>query len=343
MPRPPYPLLLAGLAALLLATVVTAAGLGFMQIPAREVLAIVLDRLSGGGGSGLDPIHQTVVLDVRLPRVITAALVGGGLAMAGAIFQAILLNPLADPYTLGVSSGAAFGAALALLANIALPGLFPGQLSVPLFAFGGAVTTVFAVLTLAATDRTYSANSLILAGVIVSAILSAGIGFIKYLADEQVSVIIFWLMGSFAARTWSDAGLVLVATTVTLIVALFHGRDLNIMALGLRTSDSLGVDTVRTRKRLLLIASLVTALSVSVSGIIGFIGLIIPHLMRFVIGPDNRRLIPASLLAGAILLLLADTISRAILPREVPVGVLTALIGGPFFCLIFRRKQLGAR
>ena len=339
MPRLPFPILAAGLALLLVATVIVAAGMGYLAIPASEVLTIILDRLTENTAQGIDPIRQAVVMDVRLPRILTAALVGGGLAMAGAIFQALLLNPLADPYTLGVSSGAAFGAALALIVNIVSLGHF----SVPLFAFAGALAAVFAVLTLASTDRTYSANSLILAGVIVAAILSAGIGFIKYLADEQVSVIIFWLMGSFAARTWSDVGLVLLATLLTLVIALYYGRDLNIMALGHRSSDSLGVDTVRTRKVLLVVASLVTAVSVSVSGIIGFIGLIIPHLMRFIVGPDNRRLLPASCLAGATLLLLADTISRAILPREVPIGVLTALIGGPFFCLIFKRKQLGAR
>jgi len=328
-----------GLAVLLAGTVICATGLGYIHMPASEVLSILLARVSDSFSLGLDPTHQAVIMDVRLPRVLTAALVGGALAMAGAIFQAILLNPLADPYTLGVSSGAAFGAALALIANLTTLGGY----SVPMFAFAGALAAVFAVLSLAATDRNYAANSLILAGVIVSAILSAGIGFIKYLADEQVSVIIFWLMGSFAARTWSNVALVLVATVITLLAALYYGRDLNIMSLGLRSSDSLGVDTARTRKVLLVIASLVTAVSVSVSGIIGFIGLIIPHLMRFIIGPDNRKLIPASCLAGACLLLAADTISRAVLPREVPIGVLTALIGGPFFCLIFKQKQLGGR
>lgn len=325
-----------GLTLCLAATIIAAAGMGYLAIPAHEVLTIIMARFSSAAPT-LDPVHQTVIMDVRLPRVVTAALVGGGLAMAGAIFQAILLNPLADPYTLGVSSGAAFGASLALIANLSLAGSF----SVPIFAFAGALIAVFSVLSLAGSDHNYSANSLILAGVIISAILSAGIGFIKYLADEQVSVIIFWLMGSFAARSWIDAGLVLVATVVTLIFGLYYGRDLNIMSLGLRSSNSLGVDTVRTRKRLLAIASLVTAAAVSVSGIIGFVGLIIPHLMRFIIGPDNRKLIPASLLAGAILLLTADTVTRAILPHEVPIGVLTALIGGPFFCLIFKKKQLG--
>jgi iron complex transport system permease protein len=175
----------------------------------------------------------------------------------------------------------------------------------------------------------------------VAAILSAGIGFIKHLADEQVSVIIFWLMGSFASKTWPDVLLTLVFTIMTFAIAMFYSRDLNIMSLGVRTSDSLGVDTVRTRKILLTTASLITAICVSVSGIIGFIGLIIPHLMRFITGPDNRKLIPASCLAGAVLLLMADTFSRAVLPSEVPIGVLTALIGGPFFCYIFRQKQLG--
>jgi iron complex transport system permease protein len=330
---------MSALVVFLVGTVISATGLGYIHIPATEVLSILLAHLRDHVALGLDPTHQAVIIDVRLPRVLTAALVGGSLAMAGAIFQAILLNPLADPYTLGVSSGAAFGAALALILNLTLLGGY----SVPLFAFAGALAAVFAVLRLAASDRNYATNSLILAGVIISAILSAGIGFIKYLADEQVSVIIFWLMGSFAARTWSDVALVLVATVITLLAGLFYGRDLNIMSLGLRSSDSLGVDTARTRKTLLLVASLVTAISVSVSGIIGFIGLIIPHLMRFLLGPDNRKLIPASCLAGATLLLLADTISRAVLPREVPIGVLTALIGGPFFCLIFKQKQLGGR
>jgi len=328
---------MAGMALLLVATIIAATGLGYLPIPAAETLAIIASRLSGRLPSGLDPSHLAVILDVRLPRVLTAALVGGALAMAGAIFQAILLNPLADPYTLGVSSGAAFGAALALIVNLALP----GWLSVPLLAFAGAMAAVLAVLTLAEDQGRTATNSLILAGVIVAAILSAGIGFIKYLADEQVSVIIFWLMGSFASRSWADVGLVLGGVILTLVTGAFFGRDLNIMALGQRSADSLGVDSARTRKTLLLVASLVTAVSVSVSGIIGFIGLIIPHLMRFLIGPDNRKLIPASCLAGATLLLIADTISRALLPREVPVGVLTALIGGPFFCLIFKQRQLG--
>jgi len=216
-----------------------------------------------------------------------------------------------------------------------------GFFSVPLFAFIGAMATLIVVLYLSSVDGRLSANTLILSGVIVAAILSAGIGFIKYLADEQVAVIIFWLMGSFASKTWFDVAITAIFSGIGLVITIFYGRDLNSMALGLKTSDSLGVETARTRKILLITASLMTAVCVSVSGIIGFIGLIIPHLMRFLVGPDNRRLALVSFLAGAILLLLADTISRAILPNEVPIGILTALIGGPFFCFIFRKKQLG--
>ena len=316
-------------------TVLTAAGMGYISVPAREVISAVTARLSGGGH--VDPVISMVVVDVRLPRILTAAIVGGGLALAGVIFQAILLNPLADPYTLGVSAGAAFGAALALVANVTAMLHLP----VPLFAFTGAMAAMAAVLALASTGGRYSTTSLILSGVIVAAILSAGIGFLKYLADEQVSVIIFWLMGSFASRTWTDVALTGTFTLAGLAVALFHGRDLNIMSLGPRASESLGVETARARKTLITTATLVTAACVSVSGIIGFVGLIIPHLMRFVAGPDNRALLPLSFLAGAVLLLAADTVTRAVLPAEVPIGILTSLIGGPFFCYIFRRRHMG--
>jgi iron complex transport system permease protein len=173
----------------------------------------------------------------------------------------------------------------------------------------------------------------------VAAILSAGISFFKYLADEQVSVIIFWLMGSFNSKTWTDVTLTVSFVSIGFLIFLFFARDLNLIALGNRTASSLGVDTRKVPLILLVTASLVTAVCVSVSGIIGFVGLLVPHMMRFITGPDNRRLIPATMLAGAILLLCADTVTRAVLPAEIPIGVLTALIGGPVFCIIYRRRQ----
>jgi len=332
--------LLGGLLLITLATVIVSTGMGYIQVSAADIIRVVLARLGGSQTvPGLDQVVPFVVMDIRLPRILTAALVGGGLAMSGVIYQGLLLNPLADPYTLGVSSGAAFGASLALLANLTLLGHF----SVPLFAFAGAVATLFVVLYLSTFNGQMSANTLILSGVIVGAILSAGISFLKYLADEQVAVIIFWLMGSFASRTWVDVGLVAAALVIGAAISIYYGRDLNIMSLGGRSADALGVETARTRKTLLLTASLVAAICVAVSGIIGFVGLIVPHLMRFVVGPDNRKLLPVSILAGASLLLMADTVTRAVLPTEVPIGVLTALIGGPFFCVIFRRRQRGVK
>jgi iron complex transport system permease protein len=274
-------------------------------------------------------------MDVRLPRIVTAAVVGGGLALSGAVFQGILLNPLADPYTLGISAGAAFGAAVAILLNLQ----FTAAYSVAVFAFLGALGTLFVVLFLSADGEGFSSNNLILSGIIVAAILSAGISFFKYIADEQVAVIIFWLMGSFASRTWTDAGLTLAAVVAAAGVCLFFARDLNLISMGARSAASLGVDTRKVPLILLVTASLVAAVCVSVSGIIGFVGLLVPHMVRFVTGPDNRRLLPLTLLAGAILLLWADTITRAVLPAEIPIGVLTALIGGPVFCYIFRKRQ----
>jgi len=344
-----YRVLLFALALALLLMIVIAAGMGYVKIGALDMIKIIAARLTGNANlpTGIGETVPYVLMDVRLPRVLTAALVGAGRALSGVIYQGILLNPLADPYTLGISNGAAFGASLAIVINIsalALPlGLHLGQVSTPLFAFVGALATLFLVMRLSSFDGQISAQTLILSGVIIGAILSAGISLFNYLADAQVALIVFWLMGSFSSSSWSGVPLLGGGVVIGLLIAFFYGRDLNIMSLGRRSSDTLGVDTARARKILLVTASLVTALCVAVSGVIGFIGLIVPHLLRFLIGPDNRKLIPASALAGALLLLAADTVTRAVLPVEVPIGVLTALIGGPFFGLIFRRKQKAGR
>ncbi len=326
-------LLILGLSVVILVST----GMGYIKIPVDAVVKIILTQISGQLSliEGLDNLFPVVVIDVRLPRILSAAIVGGGLAISGVVFQGILLNPLADPYTLGVSAGAALGASLALLLNIGMLGSY----SVPLFAFVGAVGTLLFVIYLSSSSGGVSSNNLILSGIIVAAILSAGISFLKYIADEQVAVIIFWLMGSFGSKTWMDVYLTLFLVGIGFCVFLFYARDLNLMSLGNRTASSLGVDTRRVTITLLITASLVAAICVSVSGIIGFVGLLVPHMMRLITGPDNRRLVPVSLLAGAILLLVADTITRAVLPSEVPIGVLTALIGGPFFCYIFRKQQ----
>ena len=335
----PAGIVLPGLALLLAAGVVTATGLGYMSLLPGKVLEVVWSHLAGAPlpAGGEDLVRDQIVWQVRLPRIIASAAVGAGLAMAGCVFQGILLNPLADPFTLGVSSGAAFGASLALMLGLG----FFGPYTVCVLAFTGAVATLAWVIWLGSVNGRLSPFTLILSGVIVSAILSAGISFMKYLAEEQVAVIIFWLMGSFASRSWPDVWLTLGFFAAGFLVCQYHARDLNIICLGERSATSLGVQTRRVRLTLLIAASLVTAACVSVSGIIGFVGLLIPHLMRFLVGPDHRLLLPASALAGALLLLFADTVTRALLPHEVPIGVLTAIIGGPFFCYIFRRRQMG--
>jgi len=326
------------LSLLLLLGIALATGIGYIPIATVEVVKIIVAKVTGNTNllAGINQLFPYVVWEVRLPRILTSVMVGAGLSLAGVVFQGILLNPLADPYTLGISAGAAFGASIALLLNLAGLGLY----TVPAFAFAGAVLTLAAVLLISSFDRQTFSSNLILAGIIVAAILSAGISFIKYLADEHVSIIIFWLMGSFASRQWTDVLLTFGFVIVGAGTCLFWGRDLNIISLGDRSAGSLGIDTRRVRIILLVTASLITAGCVSVSGIIGFVGLIVPHLMRFIVGPDNRKLLPAAALTGGMLLLGADTITRAVLPNDIPVGVLTALIGGPVFCYIFRRQRM---
>jgi len=334
---------------LVLLTVLTivvfiSAGMGYQKISFYDVVNIIVSSITGNSEQikNLEEVFRVIVMDVRLPRILCSLIVGAGLAVSGCVYQGILLNPLADPYTLGISAGAAFGASLAFL-------FFPatGLYSIPCFAFTGAVITLFVVIWLSS-GKTFSrdglsSNSLILSGIIVASILSAGISFLKYIADEEVSVIIFWLMGSFASKTWADVLILLVTVSMGSMIIYFYSRDLNIIALGSRTASTLGVNTGRVTMILLITASLVAAVCVSVSGIIGFVGLLVPHMMRSITGPDNTRLIPVSLLAGGILLLTADTITRAVLPVEVPIGVLTALIGGPFFCYVFRKNHLKNR
>jgi len=327
------------LTAVLLLGVALSATLGYLEVSIPDVFAIVIAKLRGQAmPASIDPVAATVVADVRMPRILAAVLVGGLLGISGTVFQAILLNPLADSYTLGISTGAAFGASLVIVLQIFGLALPPG-VTIPIFAFGGGVGTLAVVLFLAAGDRRLSSTSLILAGVIVAAILSAAIGFLKFLADEQVGLIIFWLMGSLAGTSWANIFLLAPTALLGIMVTVFYSRDLNIMATGDRAATSLGVNTVRLRLMLLAISTLMTALAVSVSGIIGFVGLIVPHMLRHLVGPDNRLLIPLSFFAGGILLLVADTLTRAVLPVEVPIGVLTALLGGPFFCFLFKKRQ----
>jgi iron complex transport system permease protein len=333
----PIRLILLGTAPILIIAVTI--GLGYIDISPPDIYHVLLARFGWPLPDSVDPSFSFVIWEVRLPRILCVAMVGGGLAVSGCVFQSLLRNPLADPYTLGISSGAAFGASLGFVL-VLFGWLHPDPWFVPGFAFIGALATLAAVFYLTAPSQQLSSNSLILAGIIVSAILSAAISFIKFLADEQVSAIIFWLMGSFIGKTWRETAVLAGISLPCLTVLMCYTRELDIMSFGERTSDALGIETVKIRKLLLIIASLTTSACVAVSGIIGFVGLIVPHFMRLVLGPHNRLLVPYSFLGGCALLLVADTITRVYLPVELPIGILTALLGGPIFCVIFRKYQL---
>jgi len=314
--------------------------MGYIRIPIIDIISILYGKINSNLQiiENTSEIYLAVLFDVRLPRILTCAGVGAALAVSGSLFQGILLNPLADPYTLGVSAGAAFGACIAILLNLSA-----AFVSVPAFAFTGACITLFLVIFLSYSPRNpmsgLSSNNLILSGIIVAAILSAGISFLKFIANEQVSVIIFWLMGSFASKTWFDFFAVMIFLLIGLFISIFFARDLNLISLGAKSATSLGVNLKKVTIILLVTGSMLAAICVSVSGIIGFVGLLVPHAVRFITGPDNRKLIPLSMLAGAFLLLFADTITRAVLPHEIPIGVLTALTGGPVFCWIFKKNR----
>lgn len=302
------------------------------------------DKKTQAGDAAISDVTRHVILDVRLCRVICAILAGAILSAAGVLAQGSLLNPLAEPYTLGVSAGAAFGAAIGLTFSTTLAGMTGvaalGAVPVAVWAFGGGALALGTVLMLASFQGRLTTVNLVLAGVIVSAILSAGIGFLKFLADERATLIVFWLMGSFASAGWQQVWWLIAALTGCLGVGLWLARPLDILALGEQTACSLGVPATRVRLMALLAGSLAASVTVAAAGMIAFAGLILPHVMRFLLGPAHGRLLIASALGGGVLLLLADTASRTVLPVEVPVGILTSLIGGPFFCVVFRSRAM---
>jgi iron complex transport system permease protein len=320
--------------ALILFTLILTVGMGAMQIGCSKSLYILWGKLTGSILKDVKANAIAVVWMIRLPRLLCSIFVGMGLAVAGAIFQSILGNPLADPYTLGVSTGAAFGASLAILCNILFGLLFPTTV----FAFAFAFLTLLLVLFIAGRGGGFTTNNLIIAGIIISAILSAGISYIKVAAGEEVSAIVFWIMGSLVSRQWKHVFLVMPTVLVATLISCVFANDLNVMTLGDIEAQSLGVNTRQIRLLYLVLGSFLTAACVSVSGVIGFVGLIIPHLLRMWLTADNRVLIPLAALLGGLLLMLADNATRLFAGGEIPVGVLTTLLGGPFFLYIFSRK-----
>lgn len=278
---------------------------------------------------------RLIMVDIRLPRILLGILVGGALSVAGASFQALLRNPLADPYVLGVSNGAALGAIVALLIAPTLP------LMTPLAAFLGAAATISAVYLLGRRQGQIDSNTLLLAGIITASFLSAMIMFVMTtLASRDLRGIAFWLMGDLSASLPRGALWVLVVGCLSATGAIYTtASDLNLLLAGEREAMHLGVDVTRVKLVVYISASVLTGLAVSVSGAIGYVGLLVPHLMRMIFGSDYRLLIPTSALGGAIVVVLADTLARTVVaPTELPVGAMTAAAGAPFFIYLLRRR-----
>lgn len=338
---------------LLVLAMIGNAALGSADIPLTTVAKIsyhglhnwVQDKLaliSPTLGHLLDPLaiaptweakHETIVLQLRIPRALLAALVGAALSTAGCAMQGLLKNPMADPYIIGMSSGASLGAAFALLVGLHL------QTS----AFLASMVTIFLVYNISRVGRTVPVDTLLLAGVAVGTFLSAFTSFLVYINNSRDHVI-FWMMGSFNNASWEKAGTSGLMIAIGIIMLYRHAWNLNVMLLGEEQAMYLGVNVDKVKKHTLLFASLITGAAVSVSGIIGFVGLIIPHIMRIFVGPDHRVLFPASTLAGAIFLMFCDTLSTKAIPQEsLPVGIITAMFGAPFFIYLLRKRGKSLR
>ena len=317
----------------LLTTVVAGVRFGPVELTTAEVLAALT--------TGDVEMHRDIVLQLRLPRTLLGVLVGGGLALAGATFQALLRNPLAEPYILGISGGASVGAVSVLALGWA--GL--GSWSLPLAAFAGALLAIVLVFRVAtATGRAIDVRVLLLAGVVVAAFFSACIAFILSISSARtVQSAVLWIMGSLANASWQSVLLATVYTVPAAIVLIGLARPLNLMAIGEDTAHYLGANVEGVKRNALVIAALITAAGVAVAGVIGFVGLVVPHGIRLLIGSDHRVLLPLSFLGGAAFLTIADLIARlALEPIEIPIGVITAFVGVPIF-LVLLRRSLAAR
>jgi iron complex transport system permease protein len=325
------------LAAALIASVILGVSVGAVGISPGATVRLIGWKLGVGSRPDVPRATEVILFQLRLPRVVLAMVVGLALAIAGTLFQGLFRNPLADPAIIGVSSGAALGAIAVIVLG---GGAALGGFGVSVAAFVGGLVTAFFVYRLARVGPAVHVATLLLAGIAVAAVISAVMSLFMSFAGEEIRSIYFWLLGGLSARGWSAievvAPLVLlgVAGTIALV------RDLNLVSLGEERAAQLGVDTDRFKRRAVALGALLAGAAVSVSGVIGFVGLMTPHLMRLIVGSDHRRLLPAVLLAGPTFLVLADLLARVVLaPQELPLGAVTALLGGPFFLFLLRRER----
>lgn len=333
----PYTLAVGGLIALLV-SLSMAISVGAVPVPPSTVWGVLLNKVSP------DLIDVTwsrgreaIVWEIRFPRALLAMMVGAGLAVVGASLQAVTRNPLADPHLLGISSGGAFGAILALLHT----GLFLGLLTVPLFAFLGAVGATAIVLGVSRFAEATSADRLVLAGVAVSFIIMSGANVLIFLGDPKAThTVVFWMLGGLGLAQWGHLFYPLTILLVCFAWLFARAGDLNAMTVGDETAATLGIPVARFRLTVFVIGALITGVMVAFSGIIGFVGLMVPHIARMIVGGDNRRVLPASALIGGIFLLWADIAARTVMaPEDMPIGIVTGLFGGVFFVWLLRWKR----
>ena len=332
---------------LLVIVVIWAAAVGSVSVPLTQSARIVVSRLPFVNKEelleGIPKANKLIIWNIRLPRVLLSGMVGGGLAAAGVVMQALFRNPLADPQVLGISSGAAFGAAVAMALGITFT--VSGVSSIWLFAFTGAMLTMLLVFRVARIATSRSVTGILLAGIACSSMLTAAITLLMMWNREKLEQIYLWMLGSFSSATWLKVGFIAVVLVAAVLCFTVLGRDLDLLSFGDQEAQSMGVSVRRTRTIAVVATSLLVAASVSVSGIIGFVSLIIPHIFRILTGPKSRRLIPLSLLGGAIFMILCDMISRtAAPPSEIAVGAITQVTGAPFFLyLLWKERRKGER
>ncbi len=318
----------------LLGVVVMALAVGSVAIAPLDVIG----ALGRGVRGQLEGAYDVIVWNVRAPRVLLAALTGAALALAGTAFQAVFRNPLADPYLLGAASGAGFGAAVAMVFGASVGWL--AALGVPVAAFVVAMVTVALAVLMARSGGTLPVVSLILAGVVLGSSLSAATSFVMLADQERTAGVLAWLLGSFAFATWQDVLWLAVVLAVAVPVTLASRRAFDLLLLGETAAQHLGLPVERFKWAVVGFSTLLTAVAVSVAGVIGFVGLVVPHAVRLAVGPEHRALVPLAGIWGAAFLVLADVVARTVLtPAELPVGVVTALVGGPFFLLLLRQRR----
>lgn len=330
------------LCVILVFAIILSISIGYISIPFVDVVKVLINNtplVNRLCHFEVPDIQSTLIIHVRLPRAICAVLVGAALSLTGAAYQGLFRNPMADPYTIGASAGAAVGATTSVIIGLSFTTIF-GITTIPIFAFFGCLLTVLGVYSISKVGTKVPIQTLLLSGIAVSIFLGAIVNYYQYLFPDELRQSSFWLMGSFSYTEWSDVWTVIPLILGGSIAIYLYSRDLNLLALGESEAVHLGVELEKMKKILLVASAFVVAAAVSISGLIAFVGLIIPHLTRLLISPDHRILVPASALMGASFLVICDSVARVIMsPTELPVGVITAICGGPFFLYLMRKKK----